>query len=622
MFAKPPRALAKEDRMETRWISRCPVRKGLARAFALSSVLFVSACSGAGGEPGEAVGHSSSAVTVCAAGATLKGVDVSEYQGSVDWSAVAASGLSFAITRVSDGTDTLDPYFAANWSGIKAAGMVRGVYQFFRASQDPTAQADLLVTQVGTLDSGDLSPVADVEVLDGESGATLVANLATWVSVIESKTGRTPMIYASPGFWDDLPSTGQFSGLGSWVADWGPTCPDTSTPWTNWQFWQYADNGTVSGISGAVDVDEFNGTLAELQQLGGGAPYAAQYVSQSFPLATTALTMTEGQTIPSYIELKNVGSKTWDTNTHIGTTQPRDRDSVFADSSWLGPNRPAGVTGTVAPGGTFKFQFDLHAPNAPGNYKEYFGVVEDGVAWFSDPGQGGPPDNDLEVQINVIAAEYQGTFKDQSYPLAPAPETVHVGTVTRGYIELTNTGTKPWVAGVTKLAPVPRDEACPLADASWLSPTRVSTVDADVAVGAVGRFALALDASQVGDYEQEFGLVEEAVTWFADAPLGGGPADGFLKVHLVVVPAGASLGPGIAPFADGGAGKTPRAGDSGSKDGSNGSGDASSGSHASGCSVGRTDGGGSAWVPLGIVGVAVSVWRRRRQSVDRLRPHA
>lgn len=133
------------------------------------------------------------------------------------------------------------------------------------------------------------------------------------------------------------------------------------------------------------------------------APYAAAYVSQSFPLASTALTMFAGQTIPSYIELKNVGAKAWDTSTHLGTTQPRDRTSAFADSTWLAPDRPSGVTGTVAPGASFKFAFDLHAPSTPGTYLEYFNLVEDGVAWFSDPGQGGPADNDLEANIVVVA---------------------------------------------------------------------------------------------------------------------------------------------------------------------------------------------------------------------------
>jgi MYXO-CTERM domain-containing protein len=61
------------------------------------------------------------------------------------------------------------------------------------------------------------------------------------------------------------------------------------------------------------------------------------------------------------------------------------------------------VAGTVLPGGTYEFKFDFHAPPTAGAYKEYFGLVQDGVAWFSDPGQGGPPDDDIEANIQVTA---------------------------------------------------------------------------------------------------------------------------------------------------------------------------------------------------------------------------
>ena len=135
----------------------------------------------------------------------------------------------------------------------------------------------------------------------------------------------------------------------------------------------------------------------------GSFDYAAAYVSQSFPLASTALTMTAGETLHAYIELTNTGAKAWDASTHLGTTGPRDRASAFADSSWMATNRPVGVSGTVAPGASYKFTFDLHAPAKPGTYLEYFNLVEEGVAWFSDPGQGGPVDDDLEANIVVVA---------------------------------------------------------------------------------------------------------------------------------------------------------------------------------------------------------------------------
>jgi MYXO-CTERM domain-containing protein len=349
-------------------------------------------------------------------------------------------------------------------------------------------------------------------------------------------------------------------------------------------------------------------------------PYAAQFVAQSFPYASTTMNMTEGQVIPSWIELKNVGTKTWDSNTKIGTTQPRDRHSVFANGTWLAPNRLAAVSGTVAPGGTYKFQFDLAAPMTAGTYDEFFGVVQEGVAWFSDSGQGGPPDNDLEVKIAVAAPEYRGEFKGQSFPLAPSPLTVHVGDVATGYIELTNTGTQTWKAGTTKLAPIPRDKPSPFADKSWLSPTRVSSVAADVAPGAVGRFEVALDAAVVGDTEIGFGLVEESVTWFADSPTGGGPADGFLKVHLVVVPQGASLDAGtpstggdggtVQPmpptFGDGGGPGAPP----GDSVGGGGAGDVGS---SGGCSAAPARGPWNAALVV-LAAAALVVARRRRRT--------
>jgi MYXO-CTERM domain-containing protein len=134
---------------------------------------------------------------------------------------------------------------------------------------------------------------------------------------------------------------------------------------------------------------------------GGGGYYAATYVSQSWPLASSTWTLTACQTVASSITLKNTGTLPWNSQTRIGTTQPRDRTSVFADSTWLSVNRAAAVTGTVAPGDTFEFKFDFHAPPTAGAYTEYFGVVQDGVAWFSDPGQGGPPDDDIEANIQV-----------------------------------------------------------------------------------------------------------------------------------------------------------------------------------------------------------------------------
>ncbi len=164
-----------------------------------------------------------------------------------------------------------------------------------------------------------------------------------------------------------------------------------------------------NGITAAGDAnccDEDQSQADDFGQWGHAAPWGAKFVSQSFPYASTAITLKCGESLPANIVLRNVGSKSWDTNTRLGTTQPRDRASLFAASTWLAPNRLSHVTGTVAPNATFQFDFTFQAPSGakcvPGTHHEYFGVLEEAVAWFSDSGEGGPADDQLEALITLV----------------------------------------------------------------------------------------------------------------------------------------------------------------------------------------------------------------------------
>ncbi len=190
----------------------------------------------------------------------IQGVDVSEFQGTIDWPRVKAAGIAFAFVRVSDGVQHRDPTFAQNWAGTKANGIVRGVYQFFRASEDPIAQADLLASSV-PLEPGDLV-ACDIELTDGMSAPTIVAHLSTWCDEIKKKTGRSPLIYTMQGFWNPLGAN--FSGFDLWVANWDASSPALPAGWSSWKFWQYSDHGSVPGINERVDLDVWFGSPAEL----------------------------------------------------------------------------------------------------------------------------------------------------------------------------------------------------------------------------------------------------------------------------------------------------------------------------------------------------------------------
>jgi MYXO-CTERM domain-containing protein len=160
-------------------------------------------------------------------------------------------------------------------------------------------------------------------------------------------------------------------------------------------------------ICGQCDSNQRIAYAMDVLNAYGTAPsYAAGYVSQSWPLATNSFTIQCGQDVPANIVLRNTGSKSWDGNTKFATTQPRDRSSIFAAAGWPAPNRLAVVNGAVAPNATFQFDFVFHGPTGngcvPGDYHEFFGMVEEGVTWFSDPGQGGPPDNQFEAWIKLV----------------------------------------------------------------------------------------------------------------------------------------------------------------------------------------------------------------------------
>jgi hypothetical protein len=114
--------------------------------------------------------------------------------------------------------------------------------------------------------------------------------------------------------------------------------------------------------------------------------------------------------------------------------------------------------------------------------------------------------------------------------------TVALGETATGWVKLENTGSAAWAPGVVWLAPIPRDQASPFASPSWQSPTRISTVTAEVAPGQVGQFALDITGSVEGQSILSLGWVAEALTWFADAPRGGGPEDGYFAVDVNVVP--------------------------------------------------------------------------------------
>jgi hypothetical protein len=132
----------------------------------------------------------------------------------------------------------------------------------------------MVVSAVGTLAADDLPVMLDLETAGGQSEGTVVAQITTWLNAVKAGTGKTPIIYTGYYFWNDSVGSSAFSSYADWIAAYG-SCPLSPDGWSGWTFWQYADNGSIPGISGDVDLDYFNGTLAQFQSFVGAATCSA-----------------------------------------------------------------------------------------------------------------------------------------------------------------------------------------------------------------------------------------------------------------------------------------------------------------------------------------------------------
>ncbi len=204
------------------------------------------------------------------------GPDVASYQHpsgvTIDWSAVATGGSSFAFVKATEGTTYTNPYFAQDWSALATAGLIRGAYHYARPSStvgSAAAQAQYFVNTVGSFaDLGDLPPVLDLEQTGGLAPADLVAWTQQYLTAVQSLTGRTPILYTYPNFWHNaMADSTAFGQYPLWLASYSSTPPAPLPGWTAWTFWQYTSTGTLPGITGNVDISQFAGTMTDLQAL-------------------------------------------------------------------------------------------------------------------------------------------------------------------------------------------------------------------------------------------------------------------------------------------------------------------------------------------------------------------
>ena len=199
----------------------------------------------------------------------VHGVDVSRWQGDIDWPKLRSQGANFVYIKATDGGDHLDPMFKKNWRAAAQAGMKRGAYHFFYWCRTAGEQADWFIRNVPKVE-GALPPVIDVE-WNGESRCRkrpsperVREKMQVFMDRLEAHYGQRPVIYTAPDFYADN-LKGAFKNYPFWLRAVAQH-PSKVYPGRKWVFWQYSGSGLSHGVDGRIDLNVFHGSESQWRE--------------------------------------------------------------------------------------------------------------------------------------------------------------------------------------------------------------------------------------------------------------------------------------------------------------------------------------------------------------------
>ena len=192
----------------------------------------------------------------------VHGIDVSRWQGDIDWPTARAAGVSFAWIKATEGGDVADPMFRAHWDGAGRAGVRRGAYHYFYFCRPAAEQARWFIRHVPR-DSGALPHVLDMEWTPHSrtctirpDGARVRAEARVFLDMLEVHYGRRPLIYTTVDFFADT-RIDRLGGTEFWLRSVAGH-PRLKYPGAFWRIWQYTGTGIVPGVRGNVDINVFH----------------------------------------------------------------------------------------------------------------------------------------------------------------------------------------------------------------------------------------------------------------------------------------------------------------------------------------------------------------------------
>ena len=202
-------------------------------------------------------------------GFEVRGIDVSHYQGIIDWDAlqhatVNGSPLRFVMMKATEGANRMDDTFNDNFYQAREYGYIRGAYHFWSNTSSARAQAQYFLRQVH-LEDGDLPPVLDVEKMPaGVSVEEFQRDILTWLHIVEDHYHVKPIIYTYYKFKQSYLNAPVFDDYPYWIAHY---YVEKLGYKGEWRFWQHTDAGQLPGIKGYVDLNVYNGSYYDLRKM-------------------------------------------------------------------------------------------------------------------------------------------------------------------------------------------------------------------------------------------------------------------------------------------------------------------------------------------------------------------
>lgn len=198
----------------------------------------------------------------------VRGVDVSEYQGDIDWDTLAGQGIDFAFIKATEGSACTDPMFATNWQDAQNTKLILGEYHFFSFDSPGDTQAENFLKALprGAIM---LPSVVDVELYGAykrnpPNAEAVQRELDTLLDTLEAETGQKSILYTTGRTRRLLLAEG-YEEYPLWLRDvyFIPAGDD-------WTFWQYSDKGQLEGYAGQeryIDLNVYAGSRDELKAM-------------------------------------------------------------------------------------------------------------------------------------------------------------------------------------------------------------------------------------------------------------------------------------------------------------------------------------------------------------------